>query len=610
MYILGISAFYHDSAACLIKDGEILAAAQEERFTRIKHDSSFPINAVKYCLDECGINLSEVGYISYYENSAKKFSRLIQTYLGAAPLGIKHFTEAMRVWLNKKLFIKSLIFKELKKANQNYKMPKFDFFDHHHSHAASSFYPSPFKEAAILCMDGVGEWATTSAWIGNNNEIKPLWEIKFPHSIGLLYSAFTSFCGFKVNSGEYKLMGLAPYGKPIYADIIKKNLIDIKDDGSFKLNLKYFSFYHDFKMTNNHFSRLFDISPREPETQMSEVYMDLAASIQQVTNDIVMKLSRSVHKDTGIKNLCLSGGVALNCVANGKLLNEKFFDEIWIQPAAGDAGSSLGAALLTYHNTLNKTRVFNQKDSMKGSYLGPSYSKQQIYQSLKKSNLVFSEPNNNEIFEEIAEFVNQGNVVGLFNGRMEFGPRALGGRSIIADPRNVEMQSKMNLKIKFRESFRPFAPAIIEEECKNYFELNTTSPYMLLVANLKKEFHSSIDNSENNLKGFDKLKIKRSEYPAITHVDYSARIQTVNETNNSYFYSVLKSFKKLTGCPMLINTSFNIRGEPIVNSLEDAIRCFMQTNMDILVIENFIIEKDKQNSSSYKIDKDYQIELD
>ena len=605
MYILGISAFYHDSAACILYNGKIIAAAQEERFTRKKHDPSLPVNAIKYCLNECNINISDIKFISYYENSTKKFSRIFKTYLGSVPNGNRHFTEAMRVWLHKKLFIKKIIYKEVRKLSPKSILPKFDFYDHHLSHASASFYPSPFDKAVILCMDGVGEWATTSAWIGNNETIKPLWEIKFPHSLGLLYSAFTSFCGFKVNSGEYKLMGLAPYGKPKYADLIKENLIDIKSDGTFRLNLDYFTFHHSFKMTNNRFSNLFGVNEREFESEMDDIYLDIAASIQKVVNDVVLLLTKSLAEQTKIKNLCLSGGVALNCVSNGKIIEQNIFDEVWIQPAAGDAGSALGAAYLTYFHKAKKLRLINKEDSMSGSYLGPEYSNEQIESFLIKNGLKYQKKENILLFNKIAEYLENGNVIGLFNGRMEFGPRALGNRSIIGDARNIKMQTKMNLKIKFRESFRPFAPAILEEDCSNYFQLNAKSRYMLLVAQLKQKHR--INNFENKLQGLDKLKEIRSTLPAITHVDYSARIQTVGKKNNEFFYSIIKAFKELTGCPVIINTSFNIRGEPIVNTPNDAVRCFMKTNMDVLVLGNFILIKSEQEK---KKKYDYNVELD
>ena len=610
MYILGISAFYHDSAAALIHDGDIVSAVQEERFTRIKHDSSFPINAIKFCLENSKLNISDIDHITYYENSPKKFSRLILTYIGSVPRGVSHFTEAMRVWLNKKIFIKQIIKNEIKKLNPKDRLPKFEYFDHHYSHAAASFFPSPFKESAILCMDGVGEWATTSAWIGKDNEIKKIWEIQFPHSIGLLYSAFTSFCGFKVNSGEYKLMGLAPYGKPIYTDLIKKELVSIRDDGSFKLNLDYFTFYYDFRMTNKKFNNLFNTNPREPESKITQKYMDIAASIQKVTTEIVSKLAQSLKKETGLNKLCLSGGVALNCVANGNLVRNAHFEDIWIQPASGDAGSSIGAALSTFYTTLKNKRKIKNSDSMQGSYLGCKYSSDEIINSIQKSKLKYDKLNNEKKFVEIAKLINDGNVIGVFNGKMEFGPRALGNRSIIADPRQVNMQEKMNLKIKFRESFRPFAPAILEEESSKYFDLPIKSPYMLLVAQLKEKYHKAVTIEENLIEGLDKLQVNRSEFPAITHVDFSARVQTVNKESNEFFYSILKSFHDYTGCPMVINTSFNIRGEPIVNTVEDAIRCFMHTKMDVLLIENFILRKSNQELDQFTIDQNYKAKND
>ena len=599
-YILGISCFYHDSAATIIHDGEIVAAIQEERFSRKKHDSRFPINAIRYCLKSQNIDLRDIKAIVYYEKPLLTFERLLETYLAVAPRGIRSFIAAMQVWLKEKLFLKS----ELKKKFESLQLefipgfkphiPKFLYTEHHQSHAGAAFYPSPFKEAVVLCMDGVGEWATTSAWIGKNNRIKPIWEISFPHSLGLLYSAFTYYCGFKVNSGEYKLMGLAPYGKPIYTKKIKDYLIDIKDDGTFKLDISYFKYHRGFRMTSKKFDKLFGAKPRGQEKELTQFHMDLAASIQSVTEEIVLKLAKSLKDETGINNLCLAGGVALNCVANGKLLKEKIFDNIWIQPASGDAGSSLGAALTVWYEYLKNPRKVNPNDSMKGTYLGCNFSNQEIIEYLNKINAPYKTLEDKNLFEKLANVLDEGKVVGWFNGPMEFGPRALGGRSIIGDPRNKKMQSIMNLKIKYRESFRPFAPSVLEKDVSSQFEINNKSPYMLLVAPVKKELCKEMTEAEQKLFGIEKLNIPRSSLPAITHVDYSARVQTVSEETNPRYFKLISAFKEKTGCPTIVNTSFNVRGEPIVCSPQDAYRCFMRTEMDVLVLQNQILFKSEQ----------------
>ena len=605
-FLLGISCFYHDSAAVLIRDGEIISAVQEERFSRKKHDSRFPENAIKYCLKSNNLDLRDIKNIVYYEKPLLTFERLLETYIAVAPRGGRSFIAAMQVWLKEKLFLKSelkksfkIIQKEIIK-NEDVHIPEILFAEHHQSHASAAFYPSPFEEAVILCMDGVGEWATTSTWIGKGNKIKPLWEISFPHSLGLLYSAFTYYCGFKVNSGEYKLMGLAPYGQPIYAEVIKEKLIDIKEDGTFKLEMSYFKYHRGFRMTSQKFHKLFGSPPRNTEGELTQFHMDLASSIQAVTEEIVIKIASSLREETGIKNICLAGGVALNCVANGKLLENKLFDDIWIQPASGDAGSALGAALIGWHEYLNKPREVNPSDSMKGTYLGCNFSNDEIINYLKHINAPFETYQDEELFEKIALELEQGKVIGWFNGPMEFGPRALGARSIIGDPRNQEMQSVMNLKIKYRESFRPFAPSVLEEDVASQFEMKNKSPYMLLVSPVKKELCTEMTEEQKQLFGIDKLNIPRSTLPAITHVDYSARVQTVSKENNPRYYHLINSFKKLTGCPLIINTSFNVRGEPIVCTPQDAYRCFMRTEMDILVLQNQFLHKNAQP----KIEKD------
>jgi len=605
-FLLGISCFYHDSAAVLIQDGEILSAVQEERFSRKKHDSRFPENAVKYCLKSNNLDLKDIEKIIYYEKPLLTFERLLETYIAVAPRGSRSFIAAMQVWLKEKLFLKSELkkyFKSIQKDISKEKqttIPEILFAEHHQSHAAAAFYPSPFDKAIILCMDGVGEWATTSAWIGEGNKIKPLWDISFPHSLGLLYSSFTYYCGFKVNSGEYKLMGLAPYGKPLYAKKIKEKLIDIKDDGTFRLDMSYFKYHRGFRMTSSKFHKLFGLPPRKPEEELTQFHMDLASSIQDVTEEIVIKICSSLRKETGLKNICLAGGVALNCVANGKLINKKIFDNVWIQPASGDAGSALGAALIGWYESLKKSRKINLDDSMKGTYLGCNFSNMEIINYLKKINAPYKHFDDDELFKNLSLLLDEGKVIGWFNGPMEFGPRALGGRSIIGDPRNQNMQRVMNQKIKYRESFRPFAPSVLEEDAKSQFEINTKSPYMLLVASVKKQLCIEMTNEQKNLFGIDKLNIKRSTLPAITHVDYSARVQTVSKKTNPRYYNLINAFKKRTNCPLIVNTSFNVRGEPIVCTPQDAYRCFMRTEMDVLVLQNQILFKKDQP----KIEKD------
>ena len=608
--ILGISAFYHDSAAALIKDGEIIAAAQEERFTRIKHDPSYPANAVTYVLKESNLKLSEVNHIVFFEKPFLKFERLLETYMAFAPKGFKSFSLSMPIWLREKLFQKKFLFEKLKSQDKNFNdIKKIKFSEHHYSHAASAFYPSPFKEAIILTLDGVGEWATTTVAIGKENKLEMIKEIHFPHSIGLLYSAFTYYTGFKVNSGEYKVMGLAPYGKPKYKDKILKNLLDLKDDGSFKLNMKYFNYATGLTMTNKKFSDLFGQPVRDPKKGLlTDFHMDMASSIQAVTEEIVIKLVKDLQNKFKIKNLCLAGGVALNCVANGKILKEKIFENLWIQPAAGDAGGSLGAALAYWYHELNMPRD-QYYDRMRGAYLGPKFNDQDIELQLNSLNAKYSKKTADEISKEVAKELSNNKTVGWFQGRMEFGPRALGGRSILADPRSEKMQKELNLKIKFRESFRPFAPSILREDLKDWFDLDCDSPYMLLVSDVKKEKQISMSEKDKKLFGIEKLNIKRSSIPAITHVDYSARIQTVHEDTNKKYYDLLKEFKKITDCPVLVNTSFNVRGEPIVNSISDAFNCFMGTNLDILVIENFVLYKSDQDKSIIKDYKD-KFELD
>ena len=608
--ILGISAFYHDSAAAIIVDGNIIAAAQEERFSRKKHDASYPSNAIKYVLEESKLDLNEIDHIVFFEKPFLKFERLLETYMAFAPRGFKSFSLSMPLWLREKLFQKKFLFDQLKEQDNKFKdINKIKFSEHHYSHAASAFYPSPFDEAVILTLDGVGEWATTTVAIGKKNKLEIIKEIHFPHSLGLLYSAFTYYTGFKVNSGEYKLMGLAPYGKPIYKDVIKEKLLDLKNDGSFKLNMKYFNYTTGLTMTNQKFSKLFDHPVRDSKKDLlTQFHMDIAASIQTVTEEIVLKITKNISQEYKIKNLCLAGGVALNCVANGKIHNEKFFDNIWIQPAAGDAGGSLGAALAYWYHELEKPRI-EFKDQMKGSYLGPKFENETIEIKLKSLKANYKKHSPKDLLLLTANELANEKTVGWFQGRMEFGPRALGGRSILADPRSEKMQKELNLKIKFRESFRPFAPSVLREDLNEWFELDGDSPYMLLVSEVKKDKQIKMKKEDENLFGIDKLNIKRSSIPAITHVDYSARIQTVHKETNSRYYDLIKEFKKITNCPVLVNTSFNVRGEPIVCSIEDAFNCFMGTNLDILVIEDFILYKDLQDKSLIK-DYKNKFELD
>ncbi|KKD39199.1 carbamoyltransferase family protein [Limnoraphis robusta] len=630
MHILGISAYYHDSAAALVRDGEIIAAAQEERFSRKKHDARFPEHAIRYCLQQANITLLDVDHIVFYDKPLVKFERLLETYLSYAPNGFRSFMTAMPVWLKEKLYLKTVLKKEFSKllGVKHAKLPKLMFSEHHQSHAASAYFPSPFERAAVLCLDGVGEWATTTVWLGEGNSLTPQWEIDFPHSLGLLYSAFTYYTGFKVNSGEYKLMGLAPYGEPIYVDKILTHLIDLKDDGTFRLNMDYFNYTVGLTMTNKKFDQLFEGPPRKPESKLTQREMDIAASIQVVTEEVVLRLSRTVQKELNVDYLCMAGGVALNCVANGRILREGPFKEIWIQPAAGDAGGALGAALAVwyqYHNqprTVESEKVFAEvgatvetpsvqnsgiatlqpklktipapKDQMKGSYLGPKFSDEDIQLYLDSIKAVYLRLDDAELMPRLAEILDDGNVIGWFQGRMEFGPRALGGRSIIGDPRNSKMQSVMNLKIKYRESFRPFAPSVLAERVSDYFEMNCPSPYMLLVAPIQENLRISMTAEQQQLFGIDKLNIPRSEIPAITHVDYSARVQTVHKDTNPRYHNLISHFEKRTGCGVIVNTSFNVRGEPIVCTPEDAYRCFMRTEMDYLVLENYLLAKSDQ----------------
>ncbi len=609
--ILGISAFYHDSAAALIIDGEIIAAAQEERFTRIKHDSNYPFNAINFVLKFADIDISEVDYITFYEKPFLKFERLITTYCALAPKGFFQFTKSIPVWLKGKIFQKKKLINFLKKHDSKVDYEnKLFFSEHHQSHAASAFYPSPFEEAIILTADGVGEWATTTVAIGKKENLEIKKEIHFPHSLGLLYSAFTYYTGFKVNSGEYKLMGLAPYGQPKYASLIKDKLIDLKDDGSFRMNQDYFNYSTGFTMTNSKFHNLFGSEPRKNDKdEILQFHMDIASSIQKVTEEIMILLARSLREEFKIPNLCLAGGVALNCVANGKILEEKIFDNIWIQPAAGDAGGSLGSALLLWFNEFKNKRLKKNEDRMQGSYLGPLFKPNEIEDTLKSIGADFEILDENILIDRTANDLSNGNAVGWFQGRMEFGPRALGGRSILGDSRDPQMQKNLNLKVKFRESFRPFAPSILKEDLKDWFNIENDSPYMLFVANINDDKKIEMNEKEKELFGIKKLNIKRSKIPAVTHVDYSARIQTVHKNTNKKYYNLIKRFKEITGCPVIVNTSFNIRGEPIVNTVEDAYNCFMGTNLDKLVIENFYLDKEKQNSL---LQKDYlrKYELD
>ncbi len=612
--ILGISAYYHDSAAALVEDGKIIAAAQEERFSRKKHDPSFPLQSIHYCLKEAGIQLGDLDAVIFYDKPLLKFERLLETYLSHAPAGIQSFIRAMPVWLKEKLYLKSVLRRELRQLaglDKKTPLPKLLFSEHHLSHAGSAFFASPYEDAAVLCLDGVGEWATSSAWQGKGNQLSPLWEIQFPHSLGLLYSAFTYYAGFKVNSGEYKLMGLAPYGEPKYVDTILQNLVLVKQDGSFALDMSYFNFATGLTMTNAKFDRLFGGPPRKSTEEVGQKEMDLARSIQVVTEEIVLKIVGHLATLTDSKQLCLAGGVALNCVANGRILRESPFESVWIQPAAGDAGGSLGAALVAWHHYFDGGRstelLGGKPDHMQGGYLGPCYSDDVVTAYLDQQSLPYKTLGDDTLYSHIAELIDNAQVVGWFQGRMEFGPRALGNRSILGDPRNQDMQSTMNLKIKYRESFRPFAPAVLAEDVEEYFELGSPSPYMLLVAKVQAALRKVVDPA---IKGLDKLKQKRSTLPAITHVDYSARVQTVHADTNPRFYQLLQAFKARTGVGMLINTSFNVRGEPPVCSPEDAVRCFHATDMDYLVMGNVLMAKSEQPVSAIKAAKTVAFEED
>ena len=606
--ILGISAFYHDSAAAIIKDGKIISAAQEERFTRVKHDSKYPHNAVNFVLKYSNLKLSDVDNIVFFEKPFLKFERLLETYVAFAPRGFLQFTKSMPIWLKEKLFQKKLLFEYLKEHDSDFNDEnKISFSEHHLSHAASAFFPSPFEEAIILTADGVGEWATTTLAIGKGNKLEIKKEIHFPHSLGLFYSAFTYYTGFKVNSGEYKLMGLAPYGSPIYEDKVKQ-LIDIKDDGSFMLDQNYFNYATGLTMTNKKFNNLFGQKPRDPiKDQLTQFHMDIAASVQKVTEEIMIKLVKAIREEYNINNLCLAGGVALNCVANGKILNQKIFDNIWIQPAAGDAGGSLGAALALWYIEQGNKREVNKEDDMKGSYLGSEFSQDEIEKELNSIGANFETFDYENLINLTSEYLSKQKAIGWFQGRMEFGPRALGGRSILGDPRSDKMQKNLNLKVKYRESFRPFAPSVLREDLSTWFDMNVDSPYMLLVSNINPMKKIEMNDEQKKLFGIDKLNIKRSEIPAVTHVDYSARIQTVSEKTNKRYYDLISKFKEKTSCPVLVNTSFNVRGEPIVNSPTDAFNCFMGTELDYLVIGNCILDKNKQDPN---LKKDYKKEFE
>jgi len=607
--ILGISAYYHDSAASIIIDGKIIAAAQEERFTRKKHDSSYPFNAIEFVLKYSNLKLSDVDHIIFFEKPFLKFERLLETYVAFAPKGFISFCKAIPIWLKEKLFQKKMLFNELKRHDQNFKDQKKIFFsDHHLSHAASAFFPSPFEEAIILTADAVGEWATTTVAIGKKNSLEIKKEIHFPNSLGLLYSAFTYYTGFKVNSGEYKLMGLAPYGVPIYQDKIVNNLIDIKEDGTFRLNQTYFNYATGLTMTNKKFHNLFGAKPRDPtKDKLTQFHMDIAASIQKVTEDIMVKLAKSLRNEFNIPNLCLAGGVALNCVANGKILKEKIFNNIWVQPAAGDAGGSLGAALALWYVEQKNPRTVNPNDDMKGSFLGPEFKQKEIEEELNKLGAKFDILSEEDLMEKTATDLSLGEAIGWFQGRMEFGPRALGSRSILGDPRSEKMQKNLNLKVKYRESFRPFAPSVLKEDLSEWFDINVDTPYMLMVSNINKNKTIAMKEGQKKLFGIDKLNIKRSEIPAVTHVDYSSRIQSVHKETNEKYFNLIKKFKEKTNCPVLVNTSFNVRGEPMVNTPTDAFNCFMGTELDKLVIGNCYLEKKSQNAS---LKKDYKIEFE
>ncbi len=608
--VLGISAFYHDSAAAIIVDGEIIAAAQEERFTRKKHDASYPKNAINYVLKEAGLKLNEVDHVVFYEKPFLKFERLLETYIGFSPSGFRSFSMSMPLWLSEKLFQKKMLFDALKEQDNNFNdIKKINFSEHHLSHAASAFFSSPYEEAIILTLDGVGEWATTTVSLGKNNKINILKEIHFPHSLGLLYSAFTYFLGFKVNSGEYKVMGLAPYGEPRFKNIILDKLIDVKEDGSFRLNMNYFNYATGLTMTNSKFAKLFNMKRRESENELSQIHMDMAASIQAATEEIVLKITRFLFKEFKLPNLCMAGGVALNCVANGKILKEGLFKNIWIQPASGDAGGALGAAQAFYYQELDNKRKILKTDSMNGSHLGPQFTDDQVENELKSCGANYKKLTSDQIRKDTAKALAEEKAVGWFQGRMEFGPRSLGNRSIIADSRSEKMQKNLNLKVKYRESFRPFAPAVLFEKVSEWFEINSESPYMLLVADVKKSKQLQMTNEQKNLFGIDKLNVKRSSIPSVTHVDYSARIQTVHKETNPMFHKLIEEFERITKYPVLVNTSFNVRGEPIVCSAIDAFNCFMGTDLDVLVCNNFILYKDSQNSNLLK-DYKNKYELD
>ena len=611
MRVLGISAFYHDSAAALIEDGHLVGAAQEERFTRKKHDSGFPQNAVQYCLDSADIKLGDVDYVAFYDKPFLKFERLLETYLAYAPRGFNSFRMAMPLWLKEKLFQKTLLRDEMKRWQPDFDWQKRLLFgEHHQSHAASAFFPSPYQEAAVLCMDGVGEWATTSLGWGQGNKLEMLKEIHFPHSLGLLYSAFTYYTGFKVNSGEYKVMGLAPYGEPRFKDTILSNIVDLKEDGTFRLDQTYFDYCTGLRMTNEKFGALFGGKARKPDELLTQHHMDLAASVQAVTEEIVLRLARSVKKETGAKNICLAGGVALNCVANGKLLRENLFDGIWVQPAAGDAGGAVGAAFAAYHGYLGQSRKLNgHLDGMTGSYLGPEYSDDEVARRLTAAGARFTQLTREQTIEQTAQALADEKAVGWMQGRMEFGPRSLGARSILGDARSPSMQKTLNLKVKYRESFRPFAPAVLREDVGQYFDIKTDSPYMLMVAPVNEDRRRAMSVAEEALFGIDKLNVPRSDIPAVTHVDYSARIQTVHKETNAAFHDLLESFKAKTGYSVVVNTSFNVRGEPIVCTPEDAFRCFMGSEIEVLVIGNCFLKKEDQDPA-LKLDYKNAFELD
>jgi carbamoyltransferase len=613
MDILGISAYYHDSAACLVRDGQILAAAQEERFTRKKHDPAFPSEAIRYCLQEGQTSLSRIHSIVFYDKPLLKFERLLETYLSFAPKGLTSFVTAMPIWMKEKLFLKRLLQQQFTALEEGLAMsdvPSILFSEHHESHAASAFFPSPFETAGVLCLDGVGEWATTSAWLGEGNRLTPLWDIPFPHSIGLLYSAFTYYTGFKVNSGEYKVMGLAPYGEPKFVKAIYDHLYDLKADGTFRLNMEFFDYCAGLRMTSRRFDELFGGPPRKPETPLTQREMDLARSIQEVTEETMLRLARTLHQETGVTNLCLAGGVALNCVGNGRVLREGPYKGLWIQPAAGDAGGAVGAALSVWHQTEGQPRSGQPGDRMAGSYLGPAYSNDQIEQSLQALGASYTNVADDQLFPQVARDLASEKVVGWFQGRMEFGPRSLGGRSILGDPRSPQMQSVMNLKIKYRESFRPFAPSVLRERVGEYFNLDSDSPYMLIVAPVKESRRCPTTDAPKGLWGIDLLNIPRSDLPAITHLDYSARIQTVHRETNPRYHRLLEAFEAHSGCAVLVNTSFNVRGEPIVCTPEDAYRCFMRTEMDVLVLENCILYKADQQPLQGDSDWKHEFELD